>query len=214
MRLMIFICCIFLLTPQRTALAHPHVWTDMIIKILFDDTGKAYGLHQTWLFDDYYTAYAVEGTDRDGDGTPDQGELDEIMKVNMEHLKEYGYFTEATFKDEVLKLKPVTDMSTRMLDKRLEMSFVTPFEEPVSVAGTDFSYAIFDPTYYVEMLHAETDMAVIISGAPEGCAYKLIPPNPDPSAVAQAAMLDASERGATGLGSFFAERVSLTCPIE
>ncbi|MDF2366625.1 DUF1007 family protein [Sneathiella sp.] len=211
---MIFICCIFLLAPQRAVLAHPHVWTDMTIKILFDDNGRAYGLHQTWLFDDYYTAYAVEGTDRDGNGTPDQEELDEIMKVNMGHLKEYGYFTEVAVKNKVIKLKPVTNMSTKMVDKRLEMSFVTPFEEPASVTGNDFSYAIFDPTYYVEMLHAETDTPVIISGAPEGCTYKLIPPNPDPSAVAQAAMLDASERGATGLGSFFAERVNLICPEE
>ena len=214
MRLIIFICCLFLLTPQQLAFAHPHVWTDMTIKILFDDNGQAYGLHQTWLFDDYYTAYAVEGTDRDEDGFPDQEELEEIMKVNMEHLKEYGYFTEATFKEDVLKLKPVTDMSTRMVDKRLEMSFVIPFKEPVSVAGSNFSYAIFDPTYYVEMLHAETDTPVIIEGAPEGCSYTLAPPNPNPNAVAQAAMLDASQRGETGLGTFFAERVSLTCPEE
>ena len=214
MRLLIIIFGLFLLTPTQLVFAHPHVWTDMTIKILFDDTGRAYGLHQTWLFDDYYTAYAVEGTDRNGDGTPNQEELDEILKVNMEHLKEYGYFTEAMIKEKPLKLKPVTDMSTRMVDKRLEMSFVTPFEEPVSVAGKSFSYAIFDPTYYVDMLHAEIDMPVIISGAPDGCEYKLTPPNPNPSAVAQAAMLDSSQRGETGLGSFFAERVSLTCPEE
>ncbi|MEX0582995.1 MAG: DUF1007 family protein [Sneathiella sp.] len=214
MRSFIIACSIFLLSPLQPALAHPHVWTDITIKILFDDTGKVTGLHQTWLFDDYYTAYAVEGTDLDGDGSPDPEKLEEIMGVNMAHLKEYGYFTEAKFKDKVLTLKPVTDMSTRMLDERLEMSFATPFEEPVSVAGNSFSYAIFDPTYYVEMLHAETETPVTLSGAPDGCTYKLIPPNPDPNAVAQAAMLDASMRGETGLGSFFAERVNLTCPVE
>ena len=67
-------------------------------------------------------------------------------------------------------------------------------------------------TYYVDMLHAETENPVILSGAPAGCSYKIMPPNPDPSVVAQAAMLDASVRGETGLGSFFAERVRLTCP--
>jgi ABC-type uncharacterized transport system substrate-binding protein len=214
MRFIAFICCFILLTIPQLAFAHPHVWTDMTIKVLFDENGQAYGLHQTWLFDDYYSAYAVEGTDLDGDGIPDQEELDEIMKVNMSHLKEYGYFTEATSRDEVLKLKPITDMSTRMVQNRLEMSFVTPFERPVSVAGQSFTYAIFDPTYYVDMLHAEIDTPVIIEGAPEGCDYKLMLPNPDPSLVAQAAMLDAGMRGETGLGTFFAERVSLICPEE
>lgn len=212
MRSFIVACNIFLLFPLHPAFAHPHVWTDMTIEILFDATGKVTGLHQTWLFDDYYTAYAVEGMDLNGDSNPDPDKLNEIMQVNLGHLKEYGYFTEARYKDKTLKLKPITDKSTRMLDKRLEMSFTTPFEKPVSSSGNNFSYAIFDPTYYVDMLHAETENPVILSGAPVGCRYKIIPPNPDPSAIAQAAMLDESVRGETGLGSFFAERVRLTCP--
>ena len=214
MRLLVIAFSLFLLTPLNLASAHPHVWTDMTIKILFDKTGKVTGLHQTWLFDDYYTAYAIEGVGVGGDGKPDQKKLNEIMQVNMEHLKEYGYFTEARNKDKTLKLKPITDQSTKMKGTRLEMSFTTPFETPVSPDNNSFSYAIFDPTYYVEMLHAEVENPVILSDAPTDCHYKVIPPNPDPSAVAQAAMLDSSMRGETGLGSFFAERVYLTCPEE
>ena len=212
MRLLFIACSFLILTPLRPVLAHPHVWTDMTIEIQFNEDGMVTGLRQTWLVDDYYTAYATEGMDLDGDGTPDPEKLEEIMQVNMEHLKEYGYFTEARDKDEVLNLMPLTDKSTRILDGRLEMSFTTPFENPVSPEGNNFSYAIFDPTYYVDMLHAETENPVILSGAPAGCSYKIMPPNPDPSVVAQAAMLDASVRGETGLGSFFAERVRLTCP--
>ena len=214
MRSFIIACSIFLLTPFQPAQAHPHVWTDMTIELLFNDDGMVTGLHQTWLFDEYYTAYAIEGMDVDGDGKPDPEKLNEIMQVNLGHLNEYGYFTEAREKDEVLKLKPITDASTRMLENRLEMSFTTPFEKPVSSKGSNFIYAIFDPTYYVEMLHAETENPVILSGAPAGCSYKIIPPNPDPSAVAKAAMLYASAQGGMGLGSFFAERVRLTCPED
>nr|WP_293958698.1 DUF1007 family protein [Sneathiella sp.] len=185
---------------------------DMTIEILFNEAGMVTGLRQTWLFDDYYSAFATEGMDLDGDGKPDPEKLEEIMKVNMEHLNEYGYFTKARDGKNVLGLMPLTDKSTRMLDNRLEMSFTTPFEKPVSPEGSNFSYAIFDPTYYVDMLHAETENPVILSGSPAGCSYKIMPPNPDPSVVAQAAMLDASMQGETGLGSFFAERVRLTCP--
>lgn len=210
MRWFLITCGFLLLMPLRPALAHPHVWTDMTISVLFNDDGSVTGLRQTWLFDDFYTAYAVEGMDTDGDGQPDPDKLVEIMNENMKHLKNYGYFTEITSDGNILPIKPVTEMSTRMQDNRLEMTFVTALQEPVAT-DKDVAYAIFDPTYYVEMLHAETDKPILLEGAPENCRSSLKAPNPDPNAVAQAAMLDSSMRGETGLGQFFAERVSLIC---
>lgn len=214
MRWLIIACALLLLTPSRPAVAHPHAWTDMTVEILFDQAGRVTGLRQSWLFDDFYTAFAVDGMDADGDGKPDQEMLDGILKENMKNLKEYHYFTKAWLGETNLKLKPVTEMATRMQGNRLEMSFVTSFDTPISPNGNDFSYAIYDPTYYIEMLHINMAKPVILSGAPEGCTYNLTPPNTDPNVVAEAAMLDANMRGETGLGIFFAERVSLTCPTR
>ncbi|MEH6476880.1 MAG: DUF1007 family protein [Sneathiella sp.] len=214
MRWFLIACCLMVMTPFKWAYAHPHAWADVVIEILFDGAGRVTGLRQTWLFDDFYSAYAVEGMDGNGDGKPDQEKLDGILRVNMENLKESDYFMRAWQGEKILKLQPVIEMSTRMAEGRLEMTFVTTFSKPVSQPGDQFSYSIFDPTFYIEMLHSETEKPVRLVGAPEGCDYALLQPNPDPNAVAQAAMLGASERGETGLGLFFAERVSLTCPAN
>ncbi|MEH6405496.1 MAG: DUF1007 family protein [Sneathiella sp.] len=214
MRWFLIACCLFVTAPFKQAVAHPHAWADVVVEILFDGAGSVTGLRQTWLFDDFYSAYAAEGMDDDGDGKPDQNKLDEILRVNMENLKEYDYFMRAWQGDKILKLQPVIDMSTRMEGNRMEMTFVTTFSEPVSQPRDHFSYSIFDPTYYIEMLHAETENPVLLVGAPEGCDYVLVQPNPDPNVVAQATMLGASVRGEAGLGLFFAERVNLTCPAN
>jgi len=214
MRWLIIAFALILLTPLRFAAAHPHAWTDIAVEILFDNTGSVTGLRQTWLFDDLYTAFAVEGIITDGDDKPDQDVLDEILQVNIRNLKEYNYFTKIWLKDATLKLKPVTEMATQMREKRLEMTFVTSLDTPVPFPNTGFSYAIFDPSYYIEVLHTNTAAPVILSGAPDGCEYTLSPPTPGPSDVVQATLLDASMRKETGLGIFFAERVSLKCTTE
>ncbi len=213
MRWFLIACCFLLLAPLRPAVAHPHVWVDVDVRILFDDAGNITGLEQTWLFDDFYTAYAVEGTDEDGDGKPDPDKLEVIMKENMKHLKVYSYFTEITSDEKLLPINPVTEMSTRMQENRLEMTFTTALQDPTP-AAEKIAYAIFDPTYYVEMLHTENENPVTLVGAPEGCRTELKAPNPDPDSVARAAMLDASQRGETGLGQFFTERVSLICVAD
>ncbi len=214
MRWFLIACCLFVTVPFKSGYAHPHAWADVVIEVLFDGAGRVMGLRQTWLFDDFYSAYAVEGMDGNGDGKPDQEKLDAILRVNMENLKEYEYFTRAWQGDEILELQPITEMSTRMAENRMEMTFVTTFSKAVSQPLGHFSYSIFDPTYYIEMLHTETEKPVLLAGAPEGCDYVLLQPNPDPNVVAEATMLGASERGETGLGLFFAERVNLTCPAN
>jgi ABC-type uncharacterized transport system substrate-binding protein len=43
-----------------------------------------------------YTASATEGLDKNNDGKLDAAELEELIKVNVEGLKEFDYFTTAT----------------------------------------------------------------------------------------------------------------------
>ena len=46
--------------------AHPHVWADVKVRVLFDDKGQVRALHQYWLFDDYYSAFVLSGADMNG----------------------------------------------------------------------------------------------------------------------------------------------------
>ncbi len=91
------------------------------------------------------------------------------------------------------------------------MSFVVPLSTPATLGEASLTYAVYDPTYYVELLHAESDDAIRLEGAPADCAYTLIPPDPDPEMVTFAAGLGQTESAGDGLGILFAERVSLQC---
>ena len=72
--------------------AHPHVWVNVHTTVLYDN-GTISGFRHAWTFDEYYSAMAIEGLDTDKDGKYSREELAELAKVNIEGLKEFGYFT-------------------------------------------------------------------------------------------------------------------------
>lgn len=197
--------------PPGTAQAHPHAWIDLTVRVLFDDMGRARALEENWLFDDYYTVFVTEGATLNKDGSPDQASLDAVMKENMKNLAAYHYFTEVRSGDVPVEIGTATDTSTRMDKGRLALTFVVPFKVPVTVTDMPLRYALFDPSYYIEMLHAEVPHPVTLVGAPAGCAAELIKPNPNPDQVMLAAALDRSQSGGNGLGKFFSEEVRVTC---
>lgn len=190
--------------------AHPHAWIDAKVEVIFNAAGEATALHETWLFDEFYTAFVAEGLDEDRDGKPDEAKLNELLDSNMSSLEEYRYFTLVRSGDVEVANAKVSTMSSRMRGDRLEMSFVLPFVAPVSMA-TPLRYAVFDPTYYIEMLHADAKDAIRLVGAPPGCRTRMARPNPSPEAIALAFSLDRTEMAADTLGAQFAEWITVAC---
>lgn len=201
-------CSLILAQPAK---AHPHAWIDLWVEIVFDPSGAITGLREVWLFDDFYSVYATEGMDADGDGQPDKDEMAKLVRENIESLSEYEYFTKAWIGGNSVHLKPVVEMSSEMRGKRLAMIYFVPFETPLRTDVGAFTYSIYDPSYYTEMLHAESQDSIKLVGAPEGCTYQLIAAEPKEEDVALAYSLPATETVSNDLGQFFAERVSVRC---
>ncbi len=196
------------------AAAHPHAWIDLRVEVQFDAEGAVTALRQTWLFDPYYTAFTVEGMDGDGDGRPDAEALRALLQENLSNLDEYRYFTEAFDGQAAVAFGAPEGAVSGMRGQRLEMSFVLPLAEPVSATGAGFRYRIYDPTYYIEMLHAEDGPAIRLHEAPDACGFRIEGPDPDPEAVSLAASADSSQRtvpGGEGIGALFAETVVVSC---
>src|SRR5262245_57858253 len=74
------------------ARAHTQVWIRYETTVHYDKDVFV-GLRHKWTFDEFYTAMAMEGLDKNGDGKYDREELAELAKVNIEGLKEFAYFT-------------------------------------------------------------------------------------------------------------------------
>lgn len=199
------------LASSGAAKAHPHAWIDLWVEVVFDESGAATGLRQTWLFDDFYSVYATEGMDEDGDGQPDKDLLAQLVRENIESLAEYSYFTKAWIGGTAIELGEVTEMSSQMQEKRLAMVYYVPFAKPVRTDIGPLEYSVYDPTYYIEILHAEAADAIQLASPPAGCSYALAAPEPKEEEVALAFSLSNSETAGDGLGGYFAERVTVTC---
>jgi ABC-type uncharacterized transport system substrate-binding protein len=88
-------------TYAAPTVAHPHVWVSVEATVLYEK-GTIAGLRQRWTFDEFYSAMAVQGLDANNDGNYVRSELAELTKVNVEGLKDYGYFTFARLGEQQL----------------------------------------------------------------------------------------------------------------
>ena len=78
-----------LATPAQ---AHPHVWITYETTVVYEK-GTFVGVRHKWSFDEFYTAMAIEGLDKNKDGVYDRDELAELAKVNIDGLKDFSFFT-------------------------------------------------------------------------------------------------------------------------
>lgn len=197
--------------PAKSPQAHPHGWIDLRSVMIFDDEGRIEAIRVHWLFDEYYTVFATEGMDADGDGNPDSDQIEALARNNITNLEAYDYFVFMETGGEQPAYGEVTHYETYMVGIQLAMVFTVPLAEPIDPATADFEYAIYDPTYWIEVLHVPSNPVLLEGGVPEDCGYDLILPNPDFETVSLAQALDRDETAGATLGQHFAERVVLTC---
>ncbi|MEM7226474.1 MAG: DUF1007 family protein [Pseudomonadota bacterium] len=200
---------LFAALPVR---AHPHAWIDLRGALLFNEAGQATGLRVNWLFDEFYTIFALDGLETDGEGRPTPQALRSLAELNVTSLADYDYFTKLTLDGQPAETLPVTEYESFVWEDRLVLVFTLPLAEPLELGDSRLTYSVYDPTYYIEILHVEEDPVVFEGAAPASCGHELIKPTPDLETVSLAASLDQTESVGDWLGNYFAERVVITCP--
>src|SRR5215510_8260484 len=156
----------------RPAAAHPHVWIIVETTLLYDK-GAFTGLHHKWTFDQYYTAMAIEGLDKNKDGKYDREELAELAKVNIDGLKEFAYFTTASVAGREIKFGDPSDYWLEHRDGVFSLNFNLPFAEPVPTDAKGLAFAVHDPTFFIAFDLAKVDPAKLGPGAPAACTIKV-----------------------------------------
>ena len=189
--------------------AHPHMWVDLKSQIILDDNENVSAIYQEWLFDDFFSAAMIEEAGLHPDGV-DVAIRQKVAEL-MENLQPYNYFTVAKRDGATMPLVQLGQAVAEIRDNRVLMGFTVAVESRVDLAAQDFSYAIFDPTYYIEMYHAEGATITFKGDAPDNCGVEIIQPNPSADAIAlsQSASLDANPD--TTIGRLFAETVRVKC---
>ncbi len=208
----ILLAALILSLGSLSAKAHPHTWIDLETAPLFNEEGKVTGLWVGWLFDDFYSAFTLNEMKPGQDGEYVQKALNALAETNLKNLAEFSYFTFLRANGKPVKFKPVSDYKTSLQGNRLWMEFTVELETAIDPKTQKFDYAVYDPTFYVEILHAVEGDPIQLSGEGSlGCNYALKKPEPPEELSLMAAALDKDETAGTGIGESFAERVEILC---
>lgn len=190
--------------------AHPHVWVDVKTTVVYAD-GNVKGFEHHWTFDDMYTAMAIQGLDKNGDGRYDRDELAELTQVNIDGLKEFDYFTYPKLGETALKIGAPRDYWLEHKDGILTLHFLLPLEAPIMADAQGFNFQVYDPSYFIAFDLSEKDPIRLSAGAPSGCKPDVGVPAAD---TAQAQQLGESFFQQLGgdFGLSLAKTVSIQCP--
>ncbi len=194
--------------------AHPHGWIDLSMRVITNEAGEATGVHQTWRMDPFYSLVVFEELQQVPGASLEEG-LDQLGSDIRNNLVPQHYFTELRINRQRQAFGEVTEYTAMERDGRLTFMFILPLESPQPLQGNVLEYQVFDPTYYIEVVHeADNDGpskgALVLNGEPT-CELSIIEADPDPEMVLQAALLDVDEEGEPGLGRHFAETGRVDC---
>jgi ABC-type uncharacterized transport system substrate-binding protein len=193
--------------------AHPHVWVTMTEELLYAPDGSVTGVRNAWTFDDMFSAFATQGIEQKVKGTFSRGELAALAQVNIDSLKEYGYFTYAKANGKRQKdafLAPIDyflDYDPK--DSTLTLHFTLPFKAPVKAKAIEVE--IYDPEFFIDFGFGANNPVRLV-GAPAGCTLSVEKPRDDnfPAELRLDKNFATSEANA-GMGADFSNKMSVTC---
>ncbi|UJW86835.1 HoxN/HupN/NixA family nickel/cobalt transporter [Devosia sp. SL43] len=163
-----------LLAFTLPAIAHPHIFIDAKVTVVFNDAGDVIGLKNEWTFDQAFSVWMVQGLDTNGDRETSSEELQPFADDNMNGLSEYGFYTFAGSGDDLMQFTPVGDQKMVYSGERVTLSYSLKASAPRPV-GTSFELGIYDPEYYVAITFADAS-DVVLENAPPACGVTLEPP--------------------------------------
>lgn len=163
----------WLVAATGPAVAHPHVWIDSTTRVLFDQGQRIVGLDIEWRFDEFYSIFAIEGLDKNGDGRLEAAELRPLAELNVRSLEEYLYFTYVRIDGEDVGYGKVDTFDSRFEDGILSLRFVLPLSEPVDPRRSAVSFTSYDPSFYISIEPKGKEPVTLADGVPEGCVVEL-----------------------------------------
>lgn len=178
------------------ASAHPHVWVDTYAEVAFDGQGRIEAIKHSWIFDEAFSVYVIQGLDENGDGVYSREELQPLAQTNVESLSDFAFFTFMGVEEATIDF---TDPRDYWLDydagnNLLTLNFTLPLQQPALVIG-EMVLEIYDPEFFVDFAVNSDDAIRLASTAPSNCGLKVQPrPDIDDAFAALLAELPAEQR--------------------
>jgi len=177
----------------------------------FDSEGRLSAIGISWTFDEFYSAFAVEGAEKTTDGY-DEELLAGLTDVNLANLAEWNYFTEVVSGGEpVATGKAENGKSTWDNETgRLTLSFVVPLDNPqIPSSTTPVKIRVYDPSYYISIDYLKEEPVLMTGNVPAGCKVETETPNVENvwTTLPESAFTSSSSQ----LGAYFAPVATVAC---
>lgn len=198
-----------LLLGNNPVAAHPHSWIDMVTQLHIDQQQRLTGLQLSWLFDEFYSATILD--DAKAKGHSVEQELALFGQETLANLATENYLIRMTREGHKVHFGPGNHARATLLNGQIRFDYQLPLQQPLPLAGKRLQFAIYDSTYYVEMLHRQVEAIQLLGAGASRCQRQLLPPDPSSEQQRYAMSLDKTEQADDGLGTAFAEQVLILC---
>ncbi|MEP3347500.1 MAG: DUF1007 family protein [Litoreibacter sp.] len=202
--------------PSNVA-AHPHVFIDTGVEIIFNDQGQLTHVKVTWLYDDLYSLLLAEDykVDADSDGELTDAEREELTGFDADWVEGYAGDLAAVIDGQALILSRPIDPTADMIEGRLISTHLREVSGTPLLAGDTVSIKAFDPSYYTAY---DLTLPVKISGR-DDCQISRVEPDIEGQLAQMQAQLltldanaDLAENDIPLIGGEFATDIRITCP--
>lgn len=196
-------------TSLSTAEAHPHMWIDLKSEIIIQDQTLVSAIYQEWLFDDFFSASLIEEASQNPKGR--EVGIKAVVEEILDNLEPHDYFTLINVNGKKISSNPIKSFEVDVRENRVWVSFSLPISKEVDITAQSLAYSVFDPTFYIEMLHFEGETVSFTGDVPTSCSTKIDQPNPSTEAVLLSRSPDLDKVPNQSIGRLFAETVVVNC---
>ncbi len=130
-----------------TASAHPHVFVDYGVALLFGGD-RIEGARVTWTFDDLFSGFVLQEFDRDRNGAFSAAEARQIEEKHLAELRRSRFFTAISVNGKEVTPGSVRDFTATTAKGIVTYQFTLPFSAPLG-STTAVEVVVDDPTYYI-----------------------------------------------------------------
>lgn len=198
--------------------AHPHIFIDTGLQVIFNAQGQLTHVKVTWQYDDLFSLLLAEdfNMDSDGDGELTDAERAELTGFDADWVEGYAGDLEIVLDGQVLSLSRPIDPTADMNQGRIISSHLREVAGTPMLAGETLSLKAFDPSYYTAY---DMTLPVEISGRDDCDILRIEPDIQGQLAQMQAQLLtldanaDLEENDIPLIGGDFATDIRVSCPV-
>jgi len=132
------------------AWAHPHVFADVTVQAVFDESGLV-GIQNHWEYDEVYGTSMFAAADVDKNGVLSENELMTMKGAILAPMAENNYYNYLLYKSDFLNAKGIKNFQAKTQNGKLVLDYLVRFDIPAASDYTFFVVVVTDPVNYISI---------------------------------------------------------------